>query len=395
MAEFESKERDVKDENTFRSVLVSKGIDFLLSPQGKVPLSSLDQKTTCLFFSANWCRPCKIFTPQLVQLYNNLRGTGREIEIIFISFDRDENGFIEHFKCMPWLAAPFDVDLRRQLSNLYRVNHIPFFISLCSDGMSAGEDAIPMVDDYGIEAFPFTGERRAQLKIIDDIKRRGGKLEDLLASRDRDYVVARVGTKVPISDLTGKTIGLYFGGLWCPPCRAFTLQLTEAYNELKITVNETFQVIFISMDRDEEEFYRNFSGMPWLAIPYRDRTRHELSRIFTIKGIPALVILGPDGKILTTNGRATISSYGSKAFPFTESRLTELEVSLHKEGEGLPRQVHDLKHNHVLKLETAKAYICDSCQRGGRFWVFSCNECNFDLHPTCVEDAQGDLDIDL
>lgn len=191
--------------------------------------------------------------------------------------------------------------------------------------------------------------------------------------------------QVPVCNLTGKTVGLYFGGLWCPPCRAFTHQLIEAYNAIKTTKTGSFQIIFVSSDRDQEEFKRHISTMPWLAIPYDDKARHDLCRIFDINEIPALVLMGQEGKVLSTNGRALISTYGASAFPFTESKVSEVEEALQKEGEGLPRQVLDPKHNHMLKLDMAKAYICDLCRKQGRFWVFSCDICDFDLHPGCIQ----------
>ncbi|XP_010263377.1 PREDICTED: probable nucleoredoxin 3 [Nelumbo nucifera] len=369
------------------SILASEGVEFLLSAEGKVPLSSLEQKTIYLVFSANWCRPCRNFIPQLVQLYNTLRKTNVKLEIIFVSFDRDENGFREHFKCMPWLALPFDVSLRRRLCDRYHVDRIPSLIPLCMEGKLVEEDAVELIEDYGIDAFPFSKERREELKAMDNVKRQGGKLEDLLVLGERDFVVSGSGEKIPVSSLVGKAIGLYFGAHWCPPCRAFTAQLTEAYNELNTTQNKNLEIIFISTDRDQEEFDLNIRTMPWLAIPYGDRTRQDLCRIFDIKGIPALVLLGPDGKILNTNGRALISSYGAKAFPFTKTRIDEIEAALRKEGDALPKQVKDSKHEHILKLDMAKAYVCNSCKGQGRFWVFSCDKCDYDLHPTCVEEA--------
>ncbi|KAL9442715.1 hypothetical protein AB3S75_016151 [Citrus x aurantiifolia] len=334
------------DSSDFLTVLASEGVEFLLSRQGKVPLSSCGGKTICLFFSANWCRPCKTFTPQLVQLYDTLRTRGTELEVIFISFDHDENGFEEHFKCMPWLAVPFDETLHKKL----RIR-----------------------------------KRREELKAIDDSKRQGGKLEQLLAIEGRDYVLSRDHRKITVSELAGKTIGLYFGAHWCPPCRSFTSQLIEVYNELKTTANHCFEVVLVSTDRDHKEFDLNHSIMPWLAIPYEDRAQQDLCRIFNIKGIPALVLIGPDGKTISTNGKEMISLYGAKAFPFTESRIAEIETALKKEGDALPREVKDVKHEHELKLDMAKAYVCDCCKMRGRFWAFSCDVCNYDLHPKCVE----------
>lgn len=180
---------------------------------------------------------------------------------------------------------------------------------------------------------------------------------------------------------------MYFGAHWCPPCSAFTKKLREVYNELTTLRPGSFQVIFISMDRSKEEFQASLTAMPWFAIPYSDPTSQELTRIFTIKGIPALVVLGPDGKALKTDGRAIISNYGAMAFPFTESRASEVEELLRKEGDSLPRRVNDPRHKHELELDMAKAYVCDECQQEGRYWVFSCRKCNFDLHPSCVGES--------
>ncbi|XP_024031662.1 probable nucleoredoxin 3 isoform X2 [Morus notabilis] len=353
-----------------------------------VPLSSCHGKTICLFFSANWCRPCKAFTPQLVKLYNSLKLKGEELEIIFVSFDHDDYKFKEHFKRMPWLAVPFDANLHRQLSNTYCVDRIPTLIPLSSDGISIEEDLIGLIEEYGAEAYPFTRERREQLKAFDKAKREGGKLEELLAHEGRNYVISRDARQTSVSKLVGKTIGLYFGAHWSPPCQAFTTKLAEAYNTLMNTNDQcSLEIILVSTDRDVKEFELNISKMPWHAIPYEDKTRQDLCRIFDVKEIPALVLIGADGKSVTTNGKAMVSLYGAKAFPFTESRIRELEAALIKEGEALPAQVKDVKHEHVLKLDMAKAYVCDCCKEQGRFWAFSCDVCDYDLHPTCVEKA--------
>ncbi|GAV63650.1 C1_3 domain-containing protein/Thioredoxin_8 domain-containing protein [Cephalotus follicularis] len=370
------------------TILASEGVEYLLSGERKVPLSTCDGKNVCLFFSAKWCRPCKAFTPQLVQLYDSLRARGEELEIIFISFDQDENGFKEHFKCMPWLALPSDVSLHRKLIGRYRVDRIPSLVSVTSDGLSLEEDLIGLIEVYGVEAFPFTRKRREELKASDDAKRLGGNLEELLAHKERSYVVSGDGRKVSVSKLAGKTVGLYFGARWYPPCHAFTAQLIEAYNELLTSSKaECFEIILVSTDRDHKEFDINISSMPWLAIPYEDKTRQDLCRIFNIKGIPTFILIGPDGKTISTNGKSMISLYGAKAFPFTESRIAAIEATLRKEGGALPHQVKDAKHAHVLKLDMAKAYVCDSCKEKGRFWAFSCDVCDYDLHPTCAEET--------
>ncbi|CAN6240821.1 unnamed protein product [Urochloa humidicola] len=371
------------------------GVESLLSNGGKeVPLSSIEGKTTCLFFSAHWCMPCRNFTPKLVQIYTMLQNTGKNIEIIFISLDHDETSFLDNFKSMPWLALPFNTGLRRKLCNHFGIEHIPALIPLSvtpSSVLGFYEDAVKLVEEYGADAYPFNTKRRGELEAMDDSRRQGGKLQELLGCKDRDYVINADGIKISIAELTGKTVGLYFGAHWCPPCHSFTKQLMEAYNELRILRPGSFEVIFISMDRSKEEFQASLSAMSWLAIPYSDTSKQDLTRIFAIKGIPALLILGLDGKVLKTDGRTAISTYGATAFPFTESRVSELDEALKKEGDNLPRRVNDPRHMHELELDMAKAYVCDKCQQKGRYWVFSCKQCDFDLHPSCVGESDDNI----
>ncbi|GFZ15526.1 protein kinase C-like zinc finger protein [Actinidia rufa] len=258
------------------------------------------------------------------------------------------------------------------------------------DGKFVGEDGVALIEEYGADAFPFTRERREELKSMDDAKRRGGRLEELLgcggsicliSGHDRKASVCDDKRKERRFELVGKTIGLYFGAHWCPPCLSFTSQLTQAYNELQ----NSFEVVFVSTDRDFEEFDLHITTMPWLAIPYKEhKTRQDLCRIFDIKKIPSLVLIGPNGNIISTNGRGLIALYGARVFPFTQSRVEEIEADLRREGEGLPRNLKDPKHEHVLKLDMAKAYVCNSCGKHGRFWAFSCDVCDYDLHPTCL-----------
>lgn len=374
-------------QNKFQEILASEGVEFLESASKKVPRTAIEGKTICLFFSASWCRPCKAFTPNLIQLYNSLKTNGENLEIIFISSDGDEKTYKEHLETMPWLAVPFSLNLYRRLAHLFNIDHIPALIPLNCNGKNVEDDAVTLVEDYGADAFPFTRERRDELRAMDERKRRGGRIEELLAHPERDYIISRDGKKILVSELAGKTIGLYFGAHWCPPARNFTTQLIEAHMELVTILNQPFEVIFISTDRDHDEFICSLSTMPWPAIPYEDKTRQDLKRIFEIKGIPTLILLGPDGKIISTSGRAMISLYGAMAFPFTEPRIAGIEATLRKEGERFPRKVQDPKHIHELKLDMAKAYVCDACRKQGRFWTFSCDVCDYDLHPRCVEET--------
>lgn len=48
--------------------------------------------------------------------------------------------------------------------------------------------------------------------------------------------------------------------------------------------------------------------MPWLAIPYEDeKRRQDLTDIYNIKGIPSVIIIDPENKVITLDGRCEIN----------------------------------------------------------------------------------------
>ena len=170
----------------------------------EVSLSSIEEKMTCLFFSAHWCRPCRNFTPKLIQIYTMLRNTGKNIEIIFISLDHDEASFLNHFKSMPWLALPFNTSLRRKLCSHFGNEHIPALIPLSvtpSGGLGFEDDVVKLVEEYGADAYPFSANRRGDLEAMDGARRQGGKLQELLGCKDRDFVISADGIKVNFHQL--------------------------------------------------------------------------------------------------------------------------------------------------------------------------------------------------
>ena len=118
----------------------------LLSSSGKLATeTALSAPVIALYFSAHWCSPCRAFTPLLSKYYKEWNKTQKEIEIIFISSDKDESSFSEYFKEMPWLALPFEErKIKDQLSKKYEVPGIPTLVVVSKNGeglnLQADED---------------------------------------------------------------------------------------------------------------------------------------------------------------------------------------------------------------------------------------------------------------
>jgi nucleoredoxin len=109
---------------------------------------------------------------------------------------------------------------------------------------------------------------------------------------------------VPATRLDGtKFYAIYYSAHWCPPCRAFTPELVEAYNKIKARRPE-FELIFVSSDQDEGAMKDYMVGdkMPWPALKYSDaRSGRLLPRPDNERGIPNLVFVDADGKDLSTS----------------------------------------------------------------------------------------------
>ena len=130
-----------------------------------------------------------------------------------------------------------------------------------------------------------------------------------------ERLVNAEGKQVSSADLAGKKIGLYFSAEWCPPCRAFTPLLVNAYNELRAE-GKPFEVIFVSHDRTARAMRNYMRGyeMPWLAVPFDSALRDALKQKHNIRGIPTLVIVNDQGVVLSSNGRNEVTSRGAAAF---------------------------------------------------------------------------------
>lgn len=116
----------------------------------KVDVSSAP--VVCFYFSAHWCPPCRAFTPELAKLYNQWNSKEKQVEIIFVSSDRDEKSWKEYFATMPWLSVPFGDSRIAELKKSCGVKYIPMLCVVGKDGKVLLEDGRGTVENFGAEA---------------------------------------------------------------------------------------------------------------------------------------------------------------------------------------------------------------------------------------------------
>mmetsp|Transcript_73862 Transcript_73862/g.153904 ORF Transcript_73862/g.153904 Transcript_73862/m.153904 type:complete len:402 (-) Transcript_73862:77-1282(-) len=120
-------------------------------------------------------------------------------------------------------------------------------------------------------------------------------------------LVTKDGVKPTADVLSGKSaVGLYFSAHWCPPCRGFTPELGKMYSGA--FKSKGMEIVFVSSDRDAGAFKEYYGEQPWCAVPFEAKeVKAALDKKFKVQGIPTLVILDSDAKLITKDGRAAVS----------------------------------------------------------------------------------------
>ncbi|GAB4839789.1 hypothetical protein Ancab_020499 [Ancistrocladus abbreviatus] len=382
--QLKEEEMEARRNQTLKSILVSDTRDYVISKDGnKIRVPELQGKMVGLYFCISSYGPCIEFTEKLMQIYRTLKEKGENFEIVSIPLDDSDDEFKEGFATMPWFALPFGDMTCDKLVKYFELNNIPRLVIIGPDGKTLNSDVAVLIDEHGVEAYPFTPEKLDELAAIEKARLEAQTLGSLLVSGEKDFVIDKSGSKVPVSNLVGKHILLYFSAHWCPPCRSFTPELIKAYHEIK-EKEDAFEVIFISSDSDQSSFDEYYSSMPWLALPFGDERKASLSRRFKVAGIPCVIAINPAGKTVTTEARRLIGTYGAEAFPFTEDHIKHMKQQLEDEAKGWPEKLKHELHEHELLRVRRPGYICNACQKPGAEWSFYCDECDFDLHPKCA-----------
>uniref|UniRef100_M4B870 Thioredoxin domain-containing protein n=1 Tax=Hyaloperonospora arabidopsidis (strain Emoy2) TaxID=559515 RepID=M4B870_HYAAE len=125
----------------------------------------------------------------------------------------------------------------------------------------------------------------------------------------------------------GAVLALFFAADWCPDCRVFQPVLNRFYD----AVQDQLDIVFVSSDASvtDQLSHLNEKQRKWWMVPFEDeKTRSQLKRTFGVcasaetkelspiarkKGIPALVVIRPNGDVVDFEAGETIEREGVKA----------------------------------------------------------------------------------
>ena len=95
-----------------------------------------NKKLIAFYFSAEWCGPCRKFTPQLVDYYKRIAPEHPEFEIVFYSADRSLFAMEKYMReqNMPWLAIDFSKLKEKEALKKNAGDGIPSLVLVDSNG---------------------------------------------------------------------------------------------------------------------------------------------------------------------------------------------------------------------------------------------------------------------
>uniref|UniRef100_A0A914V7L1 Thioredoxin domain-containing protein n=1 Tax=Plectus sambesii TaxID=2011161 RepID=A0A914V7L1_9BILA len=110
----------------------------------------LKNKVIALYFSAGWCRSCRMFTPKLKKFYEEIAGKNKEnLEVVWVSRDKTAEDQVQYFQEHQgdWVYIKFGSPLIKELLEKYDVKTIPALRVVDKEGKVLVENARNEVEE--------------------------------------------------------------------------------------------------------------------------------------------------------------------------------------------------------------------------------------------------------
>lgn len=136
------------------------------------------------------------------------------------------------------------------------------------------------------------------------------------------------GSLVKLSSMRGKYVLIDFWASWCGPCRKEIPNVTKIYADYK---DKGLQVIGVSVDRDESKWRQAVEEEQLEYLQLWDSSM-TTGKLYNYNGIPFIILIGPDGKILARQLRG--DELRRKVSECIDSKPFEISVNLSQPYKG-------------------------------------------------------------
>ena len=142
-------------------------------------------------------------------------------------------------------------------------------------------------------------EMKARAERLDGVIRR-----KTIEGNEMEFEALKLdGTKIDIRDFRGKVVLIDYWATWCGPCIASFPLVEKLYDEYH---DRGFEVIAYSIDENLDALrdYEKKHSHPWISTSRQlllDEGGREFADYYGISGVPSYMLIGRDGKVISTN----------------------------------------------------------------------------------------------
>ncbi|MDD4214088.1 MAG: TlpA disulfide reductase family protein, partial [Bacteroidales bacterium] len=110
------------------------------------------------------------------------------------------------------------------------------------------------------------------------------------------------GIKISLSSLRGKYVLVDFWASWCGPCKKELPNLIKLYKDFK---SSKFEILGVSLDKTRAAWVGAIRSekLSWIHVSDLKYWQSEVVPLYHITGIPHMILLDPEGKIIAKNLR--------------------------------------------------------------------------------------------
>jgi len=107
---------------------------------------------------------------------------------------------------------------------------------------------------------------------------------------------------VSLSSFKGKYVLVDFWASWCGPCRKENPAVVAAFNTYK---DKNFTILGVSLDQNRDKWLEaiKVDNLTWTHVSDLKFWSNEVAQLYKIQGIPANMLIDPNGKIIARNLR--------------------------------------------------------------------------------------------
>eukprot|EP00756_Hemistasia_phaeocysticola_P019158 Hpha_TRINITY_DN15643_c1_g17::TRINITY_DN15643_c1_g17_i1::g.101311::m.101311 len=283
----------------------------LLPPRSARPEPArglIEGKNVALFFGGAWCRATRDYVDKLATMRSAVVAAGKPFDVIYVSADRGEDEFRDFTRDMPWPCIEYGDPDCDELQEMFDVNQFPTVVMIDQEMNLLNRDAAQAIaQDPSGAGFPYrdggrdeAGKRALEILKTTPLQRRG---EEAAVVPDR---------------VKDKHIALYFAAEESQSSKSFQPRLQQVYERLQS--RGEFEVVYVSMDEEQEQYDRAVRSSHWLSLPFQSTEKDEVVRAFGVEALPRIVMLDPEGAVTSSAACDAIArDPGGESFPWPSS----------------------------------------------------------------------------